>query len=330
MRTAYGDISPRVAAYAATRLLERAIPHMVLEKFGQSRPLPSKSSDTIKFRRYEAFPYAPNELQEGVTPAARRLTKTDVTVKLKQYGDLVELTDQVQDLHEDPVMQETSELLGEQAGQMLETIRFNAIKAGTNVMYANGSSRSDVNTAMSKGLQQKITRSLKRQNATKVTRMVRSTPDFNTESLEPAFIAVCHPDVEPDIRTMTGFVSVADYGNRQPMDGEIGTVDDVRYIASTLIEPWNGAGNGTLNGMISDGGSNVDVYPILVFGANAYAVVPFKGKNAVTPTIINPGQATKDDPLGQRGYAGWKAYHAATILNDNWLVRAEVGATESP
>jgi len=132
-RTAYGDISPRVAAYAASRLLERAIPHMVLEKFGQSRPLPANESDTIKFRRYESFPYAPNELQEGVTPVARRLTKTDVTVKLKQYGDLVELTDQVADFHEDPVMQESSELLGEQAGQMLETVRFNAIKAGTNV-----------------------------------------------------------------------------------------------------------------------------------------------------------------------------------------------------
>ena len=329
-RTAFGDISPRVAAYAATRLLERAIPHMVLEKFGQSRPLPSKSSDTMKFRRYEAFPYAPNELTEGVTPAARRLTKTDVTVSLKQYGDLVELTDQVQDLHEDPVMQESSEILGEQAGQMLETVRFNVLKAGTNVFFSNGSGRGDVNTAMTKGLQQRITRALKRQNATKVTQMVQSTPDFNTESLEPAYIAVTHPDVEPDIRAMTGFVSVADYGNRKPMDGEIGTVDDVRYIGSTLIEPFTGAGNTTLNGMISENGTNVDVYPILIFGANAYAIVPFKGKNAVTPSVINPGQATKDDPLGQRGYAGWKAYHAAAILNDNWLVRLELGATENP
>jgi len=183
---------------------------------------------------------------------------------------------------------------------------------------------------MSKSLQQKVTRSLKRQNATKLTRMVKSTPDYNTESLEPSYIAVCHPDVEPDIRATSGFVSVADYGNRQPMDGEIGTIDDVRYIMSTLIEPFKGAGNATLNGMISEDGNNVDVYPILIFGSNAYAITPFKGKRAVTPTIINPGQATKDDPLGQRGYAGWKTYHAAGILNDNWIVRVEVGATENP
>jgi len=60
--TAYGDISPRTAAYAEKQLLARAIPFMVLEKFGQSKPLPANNSKTIVFRRYNALPNAPTAL----------------------------------------------------------------------------------------------------------------------------------------------------------------------------------------------------------------------------------------------------------------------------
>lgn len=38
--TVYGDISPRTAAYASKELLERANPLLVLERFGQAKPLP--------------------------------------------------------------------------------------------------------------------------------------------------------------------------------------------------------------------------------------------------------------------------------------------------
>lgn len=329
-RTEYGDISPRTAGYAARQLLERGMPHIQIEKFGQVKPIPAKSTDTIKFRRYNAFPTAPNTLQEGVTPVARKLTHTDYQVTLTQYGDLVEITDYVNDTHEDPVLNEAVDILGEQAAQMLETVRFHVLRAGTNVFYSNGSSRSDVNTAISKSLQQRIVRALKRQNARKITRAVKSTPSFNTENVRAAFVAIMHPDLQADVEAMTGFKGPEDYGNHQPMEGEIGAVGDVRYLESTIFEPFTGAGAGTLNGMISDGGGNVDVYPTIVLGQNAFGVVPFKGRNAVTPSVINPDTKDKSDPLGQRGYAGWKSYHAAIILNDNWMARAETGATQSP
>jgi len=32
--------------------------------------------------------------------------------------------------------------------------------------------------------------------------------------------------------------------------------------------------------------------------------------------------------LGQRGHVSWKTYHVAIILNDNWMVRIETGATD--
>ena len=63
--TTYGDISPRVAVYAMKRLLKRAMPYLVLERFGQARPLPRKHSQQVKFRRFERFPFTPTALTEG-------------------------------------------------------------------------------------------------------------------------------------------------------------------------------------------------------------------------------------------------------------------------
>lgn len=325
--TTYGDISPRTAAYAAKEMLRRGIPYLVLERFGQSKPIPRNKTDTVKFRRYEALDPSPNALSEGVTPTAKKLTKTDYPAQLTQYGDLVEITDVVQDTHEDPVLNESVEILGEQQAQMIETVRFNIIKAGTNVHFANGSDRSDVNTPVTRALQRQITRSLKRQNARKITTVVRSTPSYGTEAVAPSYIGLVHPDLEGDIRNMDGFVPIEKYGSMTPYESEIGKVEDVRYVSSTIFQPFEGEGSATLNDMLSADGNNVDVYPILYIAKDAFGLVPLKGQGAVTPSVVNPSSRDKADPLGQRGFVGWKSYQAAVILNDAWMVRAEVAAT---
>lgn len=339
----YGDISPRTAAYVVKDLLERAMPYMVLEKFGQTYPLPTNSTKTAKWRRYFMqgatgtagqwsqgsnyyVPLALTPLVEGVTPSGNRLASQDYTCELNQYGDFVTITDVVLDTHEDPVLREATEIISEQAAMTIETIRFNILKAGTNVFYANGSQRSDVNTPISLTLQRQITTALNRQNAKKITSVVASTPDYNTKSVEAAYMAVCHPDLESDIRGMTGFKPVSDYGpHTSPMEGEIGSVEQVRYLASTIIAPWADAG-GTKGSMRSTSGTNADVYPVLYFARDAFGIVPLKGKSAMTPMVVNPKPAP-GDPLAQRGTVGWKLWTATVILQEAFMARLEAAAT---
>jgi N4-gp56 family major capsid protein len=325
--TTTSNISNRTAAFAMAKLLMRALPLLVFEKFGQTFPLPTNSTKIAKFRRFEALDSTPNELNEGVTPTAKQLSVTDVTATLRQYGDLVIITDVVNDTNEDPVLSQAVEVLGEQAAQMLEKVRFGILKAGTNVYYANGTARSDVNTAFDLDLQRKVLRALKRQNARPITSIVRSTAAFNTENIAPSFVAICHPDVEADLRDCAGFVSVENYGTFTPFEGEIGSLEGVRYIASTIIEPWEDAGATAGSTVLSTSGTNADVYPILYIAKDAYGIVPLKGKAALTPTVLNPGVASKSDPLGQRGYVGWKAMQTCVILNQAFMVRAEVAVS---
>lgn len=337
----YGDISPAIAAYSVVRMLKRAMPLLQLERFGQTYPLPTNSTQTAKFRRYFLsgatgsagtgsgnfyVPVATTPLVEGITPSGSRLANQDYTVTLAQYGDFVTITDVIMDTHTDPILATATDILGEQAALTVETLRFNVLKAGTNVYYANGSARSDVNTVITLTKQRQITTGLNRQNAKKITSIVASTADYNTKSVEAAYMAVCHPDLETDIRGMSGFKPVADYGpHTSPMEGEIGSVEQVRYLTSTVIAPWTDAG-GTAGSMRSTTGTSADVYPVLYFARDAFGIVPLKGKSAMTPMVVNPKPAA-GDPLAQRGTVGWKLWTATVILQEAFMARLECAAT---
>jgi N4-gp56 family major capsid protein len=344
--TSYGDISPAVAAYSVVRMLKRAMPYLHLEKFGQTYPLPTNATQTAKFRRYFLqgaggaagtqtpgsnffIPVATTPLVEGVTPAGSMLANQDYTVTLSQYGDFVTITDVIEDTHTDPVLQQATDILGEQAAVTVETLRFNILKAGLNVYYANAvGGRSSIVTAISLADQRRVTTGLNRQNARKISQVVASTPDFNTKSVEAAYMAVVHPDLETDLRSLPGFKVVADYGpHTTPFEGEIGSCEQVRYMTSTIIAPFADAGGAIgATGLRSTTGSYIDVYPILIFGRDAFGIVPLKGKSSMTPMVVNPKPAP-GDPLAQRGTVGWKLWTATVILQDAFMARLEVGAT---
>lgn len=323
-----GDLSPRTAAKALKEMLRRAVPYLVFEKFGQSRPLGRNQTKTQTYRRYEALDATPKALTEGITPASSNVTKTDYSVTLVQRGDWLELTDVIQDTHEDPVLQEFISILGEQQAEMWERARFNILKAGTNIFFANGASRTAVNTKITRALQRKITRSLARQNAKPITNMVGTSPDYGTEPVAPSFVAVAHTDLESDIRDMEGFVPCEKYGSgtKQYGDSEIGKVENVRYVLTTVCDPWEDAGGAPGGTVLSQGGTQADVYPILYFARDAYGIVPLKGKNATSIIVRNP-KSDSSDPLAQRGSVGWKGYENSVILNDAWMARAEVAVS---
>ena len=323
--TTYGAITPRTAAYAVKQLLKRGLPYLCLERYGQTYPLPSRHTKVAKFRRYNALALATTALTEGVTPAGQALTSTDYTATLAQYGDMVQISDVIEDTHEDPVLQQAMEILGEQSAQTIETIRYNVLTGGVNVFYANGTARNQVNTPITLALQRKITRSLKAQKARQITKVTKSSVDYGTEPTAAAFVALIHSDCEGDVRNMVGFTPSEKYGTQTPWENEIGKVEDVRYVYSTIFAQFADAG-GTKGAMLSTTGVNADVYPILFLGADAFGIVPLKGKNSITPMVVNP-HPSDSDPLAQRGYASWKAYQAAVILNDNWMARAECAAT---
>lgn len=321
-------ISQRTNVYAERQMLKHAGPVMVLDKFGLTKPLPKNKSQTIQFRRPKVFTAATTPLVEGVTPNSTAFQYEDVSVSLKQYGQIVEITDVIQDTHEDPVLNDATQQAGENIGRTIEALTYGVLKAGTNVYYTNGSARGDVNTPVSLSKIRAVIRGLRAQKAMMITQVLKGSTDYATRAVEAAYVAVTHTDVESDIRNLPGFLPTAQYGSRSVVsEHELGSVESTRFLISPDLAPWADAG-GTAGSMVSTTGTSADVYPILFFGKEAYGIVPLRGQGAVEPSIIPPGQKSKSDPLGQRGVVGWKTYFAALILNQSWMARLETAVTE--
>ena len=326
----YGDINQRTAAWAATEMLEHARPIIVLSDYGQSKPMPKNKAEQVKFRRPVPYVVSTTQLTEGVTPTSHKTTYVDVPATMGQYGDLAEITDRVDDLSEDPVLKDMSVLAGEQAAETIEMVTWGVIKAGTNVVFAASGDtvRTDVNDPISLNAQRTCTRFLKAQRGRVMSTKMSSSVQYGTEAMAPAYLAFGHTDLDADIRDIPGFVPCEKYGSMKALPYEIGKVETVRYILTPLLDPFLAGGSASLNGMVSAGGANVDVYPVVVCAKEAYGLVPLRGAGAIHPTVLNPGVPSKSDPLGQRGFVGWKTWFVCVVLNQAWMVRMEVGATE--
>jgi N4-gp56 family major capsid protein len=112
------------------------------------------------------------------------------------------------------------------------------------------------------------------------------------------------------------------------MANEVGKCERFRFVTSPDLPSYQDAGAaiGTL-GLYSTTGTSIDVYPLIVAAEDAWSQVAVRGKESLDPTFLPPGQKSKSDPFGQRGYAGTIWWKAAMVENYGWLAVANVGVT---
>ncbi len=322
----YANVSQRTNVYAASVFLEHAEPQEVFTKFGDTKPMPKNKAETVKFRRSIPFPKLTVELAEGVTPTSRQMQFEDVSATMQEWGDVVECTDRVRELSEDPVIQEASKNLGEQATETTEGIIFGVVRAGSQVGYSNGTTRLGLTTALTLNSIHAAVRILNRQRAKFITDIMSSSVQYDTRNVEAAYVAFGHTDLEHDIRALAGFIPVAKYGTRKPLcPYELGSVENIRFVLTVNAEPFLNATTALTAGFVSAGSDHNDVYPLVIIGRGAYAQVPLKGAKAVEMFVWTGGD--KSDPLNQRDVVGAKYWFTAVRLNENWMYRVESLAT---
>jgi N4-gp56 family major capsid protein len=89
INTGSGALATKPAAFYDKVLLKtlraRSFNHAA---FAQQRPMPSKSGDTINFRKIGVLAPATTPLTEGVTPDGNTATVTAISATTKQYGKI--------------------------------------------------------------------------------------------------------------------------------------------------------------------------------------------------------------------------------------------------
>lgn len=344
----YSTAASRNLIRAAQGMLEHAQPIIVLGDFGEQKEMPKNNTDTLVFRRvlpfgavttgsgigssqYVGTPQITANnfvLTEGATPNSNTISFQDVSVQLQNFGVLFKFSSKVENLYEDDVPSEMNKLVGETMGEILELVRYGILKAGTQVVYANGSSRTSVNTPISLNKLRQCARVLEANRARRVTSKLSSSVNFGTKEVQPAYLVFVHTDAEADVRNLPNFTRVEAYGNGKPVhEREIGAVEQFRFVTSPLLSPFAAGGSATLNGMVSIGGVNADVYPFLVVAESAWGQVALKGMGAITPSIIRSSQTNHANPLGMFGYVGASTWFNAVRLNEAWMARFEAGVT---
>ncbi len=338
----YSLVPSRNLIMAEREMLKHAEPIKVLSTFGTQKQVPQNKTDTVVFRR--ALPIdagtngAPNVtasnylLQEGVTPGSRSIVYQDVQVTLQQYGVLMKISSKAESMYEDDIPGDMIKLVGEHMATIEELIAYGVIRGGTNVVYANGSARTDVNTAVSLNKLRQAARQLESAHASRVTEKLNAGPNFGTSAIHPAYLVFIHTDLEADIRNITGFTPVVEYGSQKPVhEREIGAVEQFRFITSPYFKPFlSGGGSITAGTFLSNGGTSgttADVYPIMVVAQEAWGQVALKGQGAINPIYLPAKQITHANPMGQFGYVGCSFFKSAVRLNENWMVRIEAAAS---
>jgi N4-gp56 family major capsid protein len=336
------------------QILAHAVPLEVLNRGGRQVKMPKNNSDTYVARRW--LPYGATSAdantinrffqngtgdrgnaiaqahltQEGVTPTPDSIVPQDVTVVVQQYSCLYGFTDKTYDLYEDDIPQAMIEQIGERVTFVNEMIVYGALKACTNQYYGGtGTTLATVNGAISLGMLRKIAKNLQANHGKPVNKMLGASANYGTDAVAEGYCVYCSTDMEPDIRDLPGFVPAEKYASGKPMPNEIGKCERFRFITTPDLPSRQDAGAAVgTTGLQSTSGANIDVYQFIVCAQDAWSQIAVRGKESLNPTYLPPGEKSKSDPLGQRGYAGTIWWKATMIENNGWMAVGNVGVKQ--
>lgn len=317
------EIPNSVDALYDRTLLTRALPVLLHNRWGQEKPLPQKAgTKTVRFRRYNALATNTTELAEGVTPAGKKLSVTDLTATIKLYGDYVEITDEVDMFSADPVFTEAAELLGEQSGQSLDILGRDIINAGTNVYYSGtAGARNAVVDLIDTEDFDRIIRFLQSKNAKTMTPNIRAGQGQGTRPVRRAYWGIMNPDILFTADNLVGWQDVSEYPVADGQMDEVGSYKDLRFCLTTFAKVFAGAGGSSTT--VKNTAGTVDVYSTLILAREAYGVTRVAGKALQN---IRKSFEQAGGPLNQRATSGWKANFIAKILQDDFMIRLESAA----
>jgi N4-gp56 family major capsid protein len=331
LTTAFTDSTSSDATQSLfnTLLLRRGVPMLIHQVGVKMYPLSRRSGKTMIWRRFEELAVATTPLSEGINPAGKAKTKTDVSATIAPFGDFIEDSDMVLSTQPDPHAIENVELLGEQTGRTMDQLYRDTWTGLTNTTFANGTTTVTVTQIIDRNDLDRAYRALMGRNALKFTPMVMASQNIGTTPIMPAYWAMCHEDVAFDIRHLDGFVLVSEYPSHSGvLEGEFGAdKNGVRFLSSSQGYVLPGATGVTAAATdIKNTGGFADIYSVFIVGRDFGGGVNLEGSNArvITQALGSAGAA---DPLEMRQTMGWKLYDARAILNQAFAQEVQCGAS---
>ena len=231
--TTDNELSAEMKTYYADFLIDNAVPKLVHDQFGQKVPIPQGRGKTVEFRRYTPLMKALTPLTEGVTPEGKKLNVTTLTASVEQYGDYIEISDMLILTAIDNNLVQATKLLGNQAGETLDTITREVLNGGTNVQYGEGTVAARYKLVGGADNSNYLT-------VRAINTGVRTLKVQKAEKIDGYYIVIAHPDTLFDLMEDKRWISAAEYaGSEQIFEGEVGRLGGCRFVETTEAKIWH-------------------------------------------------------------------------------------------
>lgn len=298
------QVDPEVNLFFDNILLDRHQPYYVYGYFAQERRIPQKNSKTAIFRRFDNLADALTPLTEGVTPNAEQVSKFDITAVVSQYGNVVELSDDVIITVQDQTANEVADMLAQNMASTYDKIVRNMLVATSAQIDClngvNGNAITEVTTTDLELAVDYVTEN----NGKKLSPNIEGENEFGTAPVWAAYWMIISTDLRTDFKQLANFLPTADYPRQQSvLEAELGSCDEVRLVMTTQA--------------YKDETVAPAVYSNMLFAANAYGRIMIDDQSM--EMIIKPLGAGQD-PLNQRQTMGWKGRLGCCLLDDSWAV----------
>jgi len=306
----------------------------------------AQGAASVKWRRIEnltAVSSALTEVTEGTTPAfglgrsSVRPSITDYNVAVAKYGNAITLTEEVDLFNVNSNSAALMDTLGANAGESLNNA-MRDVFAGATTLVRQGSGASTLSSIAAAITVNDIkwaVNQLQRNSAMKFTPAGFGSTNISTQPIRSSFYGICHVDVEEDVRGLSGFIPVEQYGGYTETEpGEFGAVGGVRWCSTeTAPVVSDGSHESIVAGSFQESSALLHhVYRSFIYGKEAVGSVGLgeqyaqeiyqMGDRMPTVELIyhKPGSSGIADMYNEMGSLAWKAWFAGKILNDNWLV----------
>ena len=285
----------------------KALPIMRFSQFAtQKTELGVEPGLTISMLTYDNLKLG-GALEEMKNMSTQALSGSMKQITVQEHGNAVSNSELLIQSSFDDIMATTTTLLGRDYALVMDCELRDVALSGTNIVYAGGKD-SRANLAEADKLQVSTIKDAIEVLAT------NNAPKYQNLY----WICFVHPHQSRDLRDDSAWINASNYGApEQLFTGEIGRIDDTRFIETTLMCNGKASANDpAFKNALKKGtdGNAIDVYQAVLFGDQYYGIA------WSLPVEIRDNGV---EDFGRKRSLAWYAIWGTGILHNDYGVVIE-------
>lgn len=307
-----------IKSYYDRMLLETLDPSTRFYQFAVKKPLPRGEGTSVIWNRPIRLGYG-QKLAAGIKPSANALSTAKVSALIEKYGGYVILDDTVQLTSITDTLDLATQELAKQAAETIDKATMQAVAmaealTGASACHiAKTSGALYISCVASPATIVGATHSTTLIAVSDIRKAAGELRRKNVATYDGQnYIGIINPIVSEDLRSDTTWQNWHQYTTPEYLyRGEIGRVEGVRFVETTLAPVSAGSGDGYALSYAANIATSAIAYGTVIFGRGFYGATELDGG---IKTFLVQG-ATKSDPLNEATTYGWKAHYTAKVLN---------------